>query len=115
MPALRAQRGIVCLLHALAMYVEPEEHLSHLGALAYSLAPPACSVEERVRALARLQVPCWAEWFGEPSDRSLAVLFATRAEGESYARLFGKPRRRRALRPLPWQGHPLSPRPTPAG
>ncbi len=51
-------------------------------------------MEERERTLKRLQAPRWQEWFGAPSAASLAALFTVHAEGESYNRLFGKPRRR---------------------
>lgn len=101
------QRSIACLLHALAVYVDPDEHRFHLGALVQSLAPPGSSVEERERALKRLQAPRWQEWFGPPSDASLAALFTMHAEGESYNRLFGKPRRR-MLRRIFWPDHPAS-------
>lgn len=95
--AMRRQRSILCLLHALATYVELGKHARHLCALTRNLAPPGSAVEERERALVRLQTPRWREWFDEPSDVGLAVLFTARAEGESYDRLFGRPRHRRRV------------------
>lgn len=111
---IRRQRSIACLLHALAIHVDPEEHCFHLGALVQSLAPPGSSVAERERALKRLQAPRWQEWFGAPSDASLAALFTVHAEGESYSRLFGKPRRR-MLRRTCWPDHPASSCSAPTG
>lgn len=105
--AIRRQRSIACLLHALAVYVDPEAHRFHLGALVQSLAPPGSTVEERERALRRLQAPRWREWFGAPYDGTLAALFSAYAEGESYDRLFGKLRHRR-LRRMSWPDHPAS-------
>ena len=111
--AMRRQRSIACLLQALAVYVDPEEHRCHLATLVQSLALPELPVEDRERALKRLQVPRWQEWFGAPADASLAVLFTAYAEGESYNRLFGK-LRRRTLRHMAWPDDQVVSWPAPA-